>query len=408
MRSLSFLMRPLVGCLLVAALGGNGLGDTFVLSSGARVQGSRASDDESTESHVAIDTAYGGRVRVERSRIVEIISESSAQDQYDRLAPKVADTAEAHFKLARWCGDRQLDEQQQQHLRRVIELDPQHEAAHRALGYSEIGGEWVQREEHLKRNGYVRYKGKWRLAQEVALKEHHTAINTEKKEWFVKLSRWRSQLAGDKRHEALKNIESIRDPMAIEGLGRMLRIERDRRLRLIYVEVLGQIATNDATAALVQLALSDYDEEVYYASLDQLASRQSPPLVRQFVMALRSPNNHRINRAAIALGTLGDQTAVPPLIEALVTRHDTVIPGSDATTSTFSKGGSVHQSGDAFTSGPSAPQVITHTARNQQVLKTLTTLTGVSFGFDQQAWQSWYTLQQRRAQSTAADTRRVD
>lgn len=403
-----FSIRLVVGCVLVAALGSSGWGDTFVLSSGARIQGKSASDEHEPASHLIISSVYGGRIRIERSRVVQIIPEPAALEQYDRLAPTVADTAEDHWKLARWCGDHGLEDQRQLHSIRVIELDPQHALARRSLGYSEIGGEWVQREEHLKRNGYVRYKGKWRLAQEVVLAEQRQATEAAKKEWFVKLSRWRTQLSGDKRHEALKNIRAVREPLAVEAIGRMLEIDRDRRLRIVYVEVLGQIGDRDAIASLIELALSDHDEEIYYACLDQLELRKSPRLVRQFVLALNSPNNHRVNRAAIALSTLGDQTIVPPLIDALVTTHGTLLPGSDAMTNTFVKNGAAGQTGDSFTSGPTAPQVIVQAATNQEVLKTLVKLTGVSFSFDQQAWRNWYALQQRRDQAATTDTRRIE
>ena len=149
-------------------------------------------------------------------------------------------------------------------------------------------------------------------------------------------------------------------------------------------------------------------ERVYYACLDELQRRSTPPLVRQFVLALKSHDNGRVNRAAIALGSLGDQSAIPPLIEALVTQHNEVLPGSDMITTTFASGGTANQTGGTYTSGPSSPQVITHSATNHEVLKTLVKLSGISFGFDQNAWRNWYSLLQRRTQSPDTTTRRID
>jgi len=233
-------------------------------------------------------------------------------------------------------------------------------------------------------------------------------LEIAKKDWYAKLSRWRSQLNDEKRYGALENIRQVRDPLAIEAIGRLLQSERDRRMRLIYVEVLGQISDDQASVALVELALTDRDEEVYYACVDQLAQRKTPPLVRQFVLALTSQQNDRVNRAAFALSSLGDQSAIPPLIDALVTRHDAVLPGSDLISSTFVKNSPANRTGDSFTSGPTAPQVITQTATNQEVLKTLVKLTGVSFSFDQRAWRNWYTLEQRRGSPTSVDARRIE
>jgi hypothetical protein len=382
--------------------------DNFILKTGAQVRGAWLNRDDAGSQFYLIATEHGARIQLERSRIARVIRQSEAQLKYDRLAPTVADTIDGQWTLAKWCQDNDLPEQREQHLLRVVELDPDHVLAHRALGHSEIGGQWVKKEEHLASKGYVRYKGKWRLSQEIDLVEHRQSEELAKKDWYVKLSRWRSQLNGDKRQAALESIRQVRDPLAIEAIGRLLQVERDRRMRLIYVEVLGRIADDQASVALVELALSDRDEEVYYACVDQLAARVTPPLMRQFVMALKSQDNVKVNRAAIALSSLGDQSVIPPLIDALVTRHDTVLPGSDMISTTFASGGSTNQSGGTFTSGPTSPQVITQQATNQEVLKTLVRLSGVSFSFDQQAWRNWYTLEQRRRQPPSVDARRVD
>ncbi len=401
-------VRVAIGCSLLSLALADSKADEFVLTTGARVRGEWLNRDDDPSSFYVVASEHGGRIALERSRVVEVVRQSEAQTKYDRLAPTVADTVEDQWKLAKWCRDNDLQEQSELHLLRVIELDPEHELARRALGYSELGGQWVKKAEYLQRQGYVRYKGMWRLPQEIELAEQRQALDFAKKDWYVKLSRWRSQLNKESRHTALDNIRQVRDPLAIEAIGRLLAGERDRRMRLIYVDVLGQITDDQASVALVDLALSDRDEEVYYACLDQLVKRSTPPLVRQFVTALKSPQNERVNRAANALSSLGDQSAVPPLIDALVTRHATVLPGNDATSSTFVKGGPGIQSGDSFTTGPTAPQVIARPAMNQEVLKALVKLTRVSFGFDQRAWRNWYTVQQRRGQSTSVDARRVE
>lgn len=408
MPSSHVLIRFAIGCSLAAIAPAPTRADSFLLKTGARVHGEWLNQDDRDALFYSVATEHGGRVQLDRSHVAEVIRQSESQLKYDRLAPTVADTVEDHWKIAEWCKANDLPERQSQHLLRVIELDPQHVSARRALGYSEIGGQWVKKEEHLERNGYVRYKGKWRLQQEVDLAEQRRGEELAKKNWYVKLSRWRSQLNGDRRHAALENIRQVREPLAIEAIGRMLQSERDQRMRLIYVEVLGQIDDHQASAALIEIALSDRDEEVYYACVDQLKPRSTPPLVRQFVLALKSPYNARVNRAAFALGSLGDRSAIPPLIDALVTQHDTYLPDSDMITITFASGGPMNRSGDSYTSGPTSPQVISQTATNQEVLKTLVKLSGISFGFDQKAWRNWYTLDQRRTQLSETTTRRSD
>ncbi|MEX0819268.1 MAG: hypothetical protein WD070_06735 [Pirellulaceae bacterium] len=408
MRSQNLLTRIAIGCFVLLSARTESMADNFVLRTGASVRGEWLNRDESSSGFYLVATEHGAIVKLERTRVVEVVRQSKAVAKYDRLAPTIADTAENHRKVAKWCRDNDLFEQCEQHLLRAIELDPDNEAARRELGYSEIGGQWVKKEAHLQRQGYVRYKGKWRLSQEIELAEQRQTEDLAKKDWYVKLSRWRSQLNNAGRQAALDNIRQVRDPLAIEAIGRLLQVERDRRMRLIYVEVLGKIPDNQASVALVEIALSDRDEEVYFACVDQLAKRKTPPLVRQFVFALKSQHNGQVNRAAIALRSLGDPSVIPPLIDALVTRHDTILPGSDMISTTFASGGLMNQQGGTYTSGPTAPQVLTQSAMNQEVLKTLVKLSGVSFSFDQQAWRNWYTLEQRRGQSPPADARRIE
>ncbi|MEO8495845.1 MAG: HEAT repeat domain-containing protein [Planctomycetota bacterium] len=407
MRFSNLSMRFATSCLLLSSAVAEMQADSFVLATGARVRGEWLNREEDAPPIYLVATEYGGRIAIERSQVVEVVRRSEAQDKYDRLASAVADTAAEQWKLAKWCQDNGLAELSEQHLLHVIELDSDHELARRALGYSEIGGQWVKKKEHLAAKGYVRYKGMWRLPQEIELAEQRQGLELAKKDWYVKLSRWRSQLNKEKRHEALENIRQVRDPLAIEALVRLLREERDRQLRLTYVEVLGQIADDQASAALVELALADRDEEVFYECVDQLAPRMTPPLLRQFVAALKSQQNDRVNRAAIALGTFGDRSVIPPLIDALVTRHDIILPGSDAISSTFVNSAPGYQAGDSSTAG-SAPQAIAQTATNQEVLKSLVKLSGVSFSFDQRAWRNWYAVEQRRAGPHEATTRRID
>jgi hypothetical protein len=112
---------------------------------------------------------------------------------------------------------------------------------------------------------------------------------------------------------------------------------------------------------------------------------------------------------------------ISPLIDALVTTHQRFIPSSGATTTTFGSGPQMpsgnlqRSSSEHFTQNVAKPEVSQNTgaggvtnyqARNQEVLKALTAMTGVSFGFDQRAWRNWYAVEQRRQQPGSINTRR--
>ena len=93
-----------------------------------------------------------------------------------------------------------------------------------------------------------------------------------------------------------------------------------------------------------------------------------------------------VNRAAEALGQIGNRDAVGPLINAVVTKHKTKVAGGNsnqhAYTFTPSGGG-----GMSFGSAP--PKVITQEVENPAVLAALAKISGANFGFDQAAWHNW-------------------
>ena len=419
-------MRWMIAILLAAATllvtpRGTSRADEFVLTSGAKIRGQWLNRQERSAGFYLVETEYGGNVRLDSSAVASVRRPIRAESDYERFAPRAKDTIEDQWKLAQWCRKHGLKQQAKEHARRVIELDPQHADARRAAGYGFIEGRWVLRREHLEDKGYVRYQGEWRLPEEIKLQQSRQAIEHAQKDWYAKLKLWRSRLGGEKSQESLRNIRAIRDPLAIHGLCKMLKSESDRRVRLVYVEVLGQVEGDGAVKALLDFSMRDSDEEIFHACVEQLTPRATPPVVRQLAHTLKDNNNVRVNRAARALSQLGDKSVISPLIDALVTTHQQVKPSTGATTTTFGSGpqmpsGNLQRSpSEHFTQNVAAPQVsqqtgngsvITYQATNQEVLKALTMMTKVSFGFDQRAWRNWYAVEQRRQQPSSINTRR--
>jgi len=155
---------------------------------------------------------------------------------------------------------------------------------------------------------------------------------------------------------------------------------------------------------LVEQALDDPDEEVFFFCLDRLVQLQPPHVAKPFIAALKDNNNVRVNRGATALGRLRDKTAISPLIDALTTTHSRVIndgPCAEATTAGFANGTTFMKKGDA------AELQVFH-IQNQPVLDALSKLTGVNFSFDQKAWRYWYAQEKvaRESSQATVDTRR--
>jgi len=407
---------PLFACVVAAGsllCGANAAGDELVLASGARLRGTWLNPHERPRQSYAIETAQGARMTLDPALVVEAIRQPPALAEYRRLAPRVADTVEQQWKLAEWCRDHQLARERERHLRRVIELDPDHVPARRGLGYAELGGQWVKRRDVLVERGFVYHEGEWRLPQEIDLLEERRRVERTAKEWFEKLKRWRRQLSGDEAAEALASLQAIRDPLAISALTWALQHDKHRRLRLLYVEVLGKIDDPRSLQVLIATALSDGDAEVFHACLDWIGARQTPGVVRQLALVLQDGDNRRVNRAAMILGQLGDNAAIEPLIDALVTTHIVVAPnasGRSRDTVTYAFNNSSSSAGPAGASGTSlvqgnGPERILVRAANQDVLHALSQLTGVSFSFDQRTWRNWQWLHQRQRAEQLATLR---
>ncbi|MGE0755789.1 MAG: HEAT repeat domain-containing protein [Pirellulaceae bacterium] len=388
--------------------------DVFHLQTGGTVRGQWVLTEPMNEQEYVISTDAGVRLRVRRSQVREHIRENEHMTEYERIAPRCPDTAEAQWRLAEWCDERGLKTPRIRHLERVVELDPRHAAAWRALGYSEINGKWVTQDEHFRQRGYVFSRGRWRLPQEVEVYEEQQRQLRLEREWIGRLKSLRQQLGTERRRDAARTIASITDPFALYALGDALRREYSPEVRLLYVRALTGIQDPRAIQLLLYVAMSDRHPEVFYGCVDKLAKVQSPALVKSLVERLQDRNNVRLNRAAYILGRLGNRQAIPALVESLVTVQYYFLPGSGRTSVTMmaplspgptpmaapASSMSALPEPVAFATGGDG-LIIPYQATNQGVLQALVSLSGgQSFGFDQRAWRNWWSVSQQATPTT--------
>jgi hypothetical protein len=240
--------------------------------------------------------------------------------------------------------------------------------------------------EEMARMGLVRHSGAWRSPQEILLIERADREAAAERDWAKRLERLRRDLdkpatAG----RAAEEIAEISDPRAGAALVAAIRSDPVARSRGLYVAALSRIATPAAFAALVSIVLDHPDGETRIAAVERLAAIGPPLAVPPLVAALASDDNARVNRAAEALGRLGDRSAVAALIASLETRHVAAPaggPAPGATSATFTPSGG----GLSLGGGPTRSVVA---VRNDRVLEALVTLSGTSFGWDIAAWRAW-------------------
>jgi hypothetical protein len=380
-------------------------GDIFELASGGRIEGKLLPSDEANKSMCTIDLAAGGRVTVPRSQITKIDPVLPTEAEYYKLARISPDTAEGHWRLAEWCREHKLADDRRRHLERILELDPNHVNARAALGFHQQNGQWMNRGDVMASRGMVLFEGKYVTPQQVELLQRQKEARVTQADWTKKVEQLRRRLSGprqDQADEARVKIQAIQDPQAADAIVTALRRETNPNLKRLWIEVASQLNAPAAIDALVNMSLTDPNEEIRHECLENLVKSRRTGLATPYMHALKDKENIIVNRAGAGLGQIGDRGAMGPLIEALITKHKIKISDAnpDQHAYTFSPDG-----GGAFSFGGSnKPQFVVQPMRNPAVLEALVTLSnGPSFDYDQAQWRSWLAAQ---AKASAVDVRR--
>ncbi|RMF90949.1 MAG: HEAT repeat domain-containing protein, partial [Planctomycetota bacterium] len=337
-------------------------------------------ESEEGDSSIRIRTPEGALLSFERSQIDKIERLRPIQREYLLKRETTPDTVEGHLELAQWCAEHYLAEERKSELRRVIQLDPDNARARALLGYVKTEDGWKTRDEIMQAQGYVRYKGRWMLPQEVQILKEREAENEKRKEWTQKIQLWLAWLGTERSRVAEESLQSIRDPVAVPPLLNALKNAKDDHLRLMLVDVLGQIPSPESLRALAFVAIEDPLEEARLRAIEILKQRPSDEIVAFFAGQLKSNDLTRVHRAAAALRELGDPSAIPSLIDALVMTVKVPVPQSGAGTSaSFATDGSNRLPGLSF--GGNSPKYVKQEVMNRPVLEALVELCGgVNFG----------------------------
>jgi len=232
--------------------------------------------------------------------------------------------------------------------------------------------------------GLVRHEGAWRTPQEIELASRAERESRARREWSKKLERLRRDIDRGV-STAVEQIREIADPLAVPALVAAIGSDPDLRVRGLCVEALSRIRSPDAFAALVAVAIDHPDPETRIACVERLAALGPAVAAPAFMAVLADADNARVNRAAEALGRLGEPASIAALIGSLETRHvamqgDGAAPGSMSATFTPSAGGLSMGGG---------PKPVAQVVRNDRVLEALVALTGQNFSWDAGAWRRW-------------------
>ena len=369
--------------------------DDFFLRHGGQIRGTKvgaSSKDEAVQESkssnkartIQIETKVGIRVEIPSDDVSSRVPAPASLDEYESVAPHYGATVKEQLDIANWCREKRLKEQRRLHLTNVLAIDPYDAQARRALGYWRKNGKWVEPAEWFRSNGYVRFEGKWRLTHEVDNIQLQRQRSGEIRQWNKQIARWKKGLLTEDRVKCEESLRSIRDPLAVLGLRAAYKSDSDIERRIFFLECVAQISPEVSTGVLIEALLSDPHEDVVKEAAKQIARAPAGLSVKPLIKELQSNDTTRLNRAAYALGEIGDVSAISPLIDALTSIKKTVVrpPGSNAIS--FAPDGNT-------VAGPQPFEYQT-VVTNSEALKALVKLTSTNLYYNATAWRAWYNL----------------
>ncbi len=372
------------------------LADDFVLRSGRKVSGTLLNANEKPRKTYRIKLETGGELTLDAETISRVIVPTQEQRQYKELLAKMpAETAENHWKMAQQCLEWSLTRERKFHLEQTVSLDPNHELARRALRHKRRGdGTWDKQSVINEEAGLVKVKGRWVPKQEaqiqIAMAERREAEN----QWKKKAKMWRGWLSGPRRQKALSQISKIDDPVALSSLIELFRKNTDTELREVLAEVIVSFDKPNATAVLVEASLhGSRDLQIQCVRLLEKYGRHSARA--RYLQELKSKDNKLVRRAGYALGILGDEQAILPLIRSVTTTHAKYVGGLGD--------GRLNAGSGGLSAGQTKPKKVDQAFNNKEVHSALVTLTDQDFEYNKQRWLEWY---RRRSTPPNLDLRR--
>lgn len=413
-------LRLAAGLCGLGMLCGTVRGDVFHLHNGGRIVGTLVEPEpdphaEKAEASLAweprpwrIKTSAGAVVVLSREAVAEHVRVRPALEEYERVKPTFPDTVEGQWRLAEWCREQDLVTLRKKHLERVVELDPEHEAARRGLGHVHLDGQWAHPREVMQTRGYVEHRGRWRLPQEIDLLEDRRRRILAGCEWRSRITTWRDWiLTGDKRSGlAQEGLKRLDDPAAVRVLHYLLKTERRFAARLVYCEALIRTGGPDAQAVLIERAVHDPDREIRRTCAEFLARTKPPEAAAYVNRMLRSKNSAAVANASAAALLLKDPSTLRALIDALVEMRYVNISESAMVRQNNLHGYNLDGAPPAAALPPRHVRFDKQVPReNLDALEALVAISGQNFGFDPDAWKSWYAAL-KKAESQALDARR--
>jgi hypothetical protein len=380
------------------------LADVVYLKDGGKIEGTVEVKGDKT----VVTVKEGMVVTLDSKDVLRIEKKKSSFEEYkEKLETLDEKSADGWYALGLWCKERGLSRESEEAFGRVLGINPEHEAAHLALGHKLVDGRWLTQDEVNVSKGLVKHKGAWVTAERKAELE----AEESRRDWKRKVRLLADAIKSGKESEgvvAQSALLSIRDKNAVSALIGLLD-NPEARVRILVCRTLAFNPSPETFAALQKAALHNNEEDVRAAAAAALKNLDGHSCWLEFIRAYLYDESADVrSRALEAIVILKDKRSVAVLIELLVVevKNKSASEGfetkgfvgakefrvisyrefTDATGRKFkvpvmarvggsSDDGSTERAEDVF---------------NPMLREALMKITGVNFNFDQDKWREWW------------------
>ena len=301
-------------------------------------------------------------------------------EEYRQVRDDAPDDATSHLKLANWCHQHGLKDQERAHLLRVLALQPNRTDLHERLGMVHVGGVWMLPREA--RRAAVRGK------QAVA----------DLKRWFPKVEKYRASFAGSAgrlRDLTAGQVRAIRDPTAVVSLETVLAPTCDEAGAAV-VDALAAMKRPEAAIALARIAAFSESSETMDVARAKLKTVPLDHFVPAMLASLVVPGATQtmitpdrygrliFQQAFVYEGADRKQMAVFDNVYSIVRSYNQ--SGSDALLAASALG-SAASAGRTIAADAQSRQI---ERTNARIIETLREVTGQTLSADPHAWWQWW------------------
>jgi len=262
----------------------------------------------------------GGRTILEASRVEEVHEGDGPRTTLTRMAKGLGKKdVQGWTRLALEAEAAGLGDLATDAYRRIVQMEPDHEAARRALGHEKLDGHWVAAAVARRKSGFVLYGGKWMLPAEVEVQARKAAkAMARAKDADRVRDVIRTLATGDEvMRQAARLALAETSDQELVGTALATLLDKEPAVRRTSARLLGEVGDEAALRPLIFSAARDLDRDVRGEALRAAASFGHDDLAIPFVRALGSSNPQLAAFAAEALAGLGDVRAIGYVVKRM-------------------------------------------------------------------------------------------